>query len=119
MKRKYILPICILLLSFMVQSCQEEVLPDKKKVTYRVDGTDYSVTFTRSDGVNETYYNMSGVFKQDVFANIGEPVLLLARGTDDLDIRIIFGHGVDTVRTSSDTGTDLVFIETIVPEVVE
>ncbi len=116
MKRLNLVPIYLIAFFFMYQSCAKEALPDKKKITYRVQGEAFSVTFTRSDGVNETYYNQSGVFKQDVFANVGEPVLLLARGSDDINIRIIFEHGIDTVRTAKESGSSLVFIQTSIPE---
>ncbi len=95
----------------MMQACTKEVLPDTKKITYRVNGELFDVTFQKADGTNETVYNQTGSWKQDVFAPIGEPLYLMARGSDDLVIRIVVSHEGDTVRKAKDAGGSLVFID--------
>lgn len=107
---------CVLACFFLFQACSEEVLPDTKKVTYRVSGEEFDVTFQKADGTNETVYGQKGKWKQDVFATTGEPLYLMARGSDDIVIRIVVSHEGDTVRKAKDVDGDLVFIDMMLDE---
>ncbi len=103
--------LCLIASFFFLQACNKEVLPDTKKITYRVSGDEFDVTFLRADGTPETIYAQKGSWKQDVFATIGEPLYLMARGSDNIVIRIVVSHEGDTVRKAKDVGGDLVFID--------
>ncbi|MEZ5015321.1 MAG: hypothetical protein R2794_13620 [Chitinophagales bacterium] len=103
----------IFLASIGLGACTKQELPATKKITYRVTGTQFDVTFRRADGSDETVFNQTDLFKQDVFAPVGEPMFIMARGSDDIVIKIIIDHLTDTVRKAKEVDGDLVYIEKV------
>jgi hypothetical protein len=116
---KSLIPIFIIL-SMALTSCYNvEDLPDTNKITYIVTGDTFDAIYKDETGTNQYVYNREGSFKVYVEDVVGDPVFLLAKGSDNVKVRIIVKDGIDTVRKAKDTGGGtLVFID-YVPEKLE
>lgn len=100
---------------FLMQSCTEDpVVQGDRKVTYRVSGTEYNVLIKYPNGEKELVYNQTNVFKRYAHASNGDPLYVLAYGSDDLTVTIVVDGKVDTIRKSANTGTTVVLVETMV-----
>lgn len=100
---------------FLMQSCtQDTTVQGDRKVTYRVSGTEYNVLIKYPNGEKELVYNQTNVFKRYAHASDGDPLYVLAYGSDDLVVTIVVDGKVDTVRKAVNTGTSLVLVETLV-----
>ncbi len=104
--------------SFAFTSCYSSDVPDTNKITYIVTGTEFDVIYQKPSGDYEHVYGREGVFKVYQEDAVGDPVFLLAKGSEDIVIHIRIKDGIDTVRKAKAEGTDLVFID-YVPEIVE
>jgi len=103
----------ILISSFVImQACTEEgPAADSKKITYRVSGTDFNMMYRDEDGHNKTIYNLDDVKKIFRHASPGEPLYLLAWGSDDIVLTIRVEDEFDTLVRAKSGGTPLVFID--------
>lgn len=103
--------------AFLLQSCAEDpVAQGDRKVTYRVSGTEYNVLIKYPNGEKELVYNQTNVFKRYAHASTGDPLYVLAYGSDDLVVTIVVDGKLDTVRKAVNTGTSLVLVESLVKE---
>ncbi len=111
MKRLTTIFILIMAVSFGLSSCYNTDVPDTNKITYIVTGESFDVIYQNPNGDYEYVYDREGVFKVYQEDVVGDPVFLLAKGSDDLVVRIRIKDGIDTVRKARTIGSDLVFID--------
>lgn len=90
-------------------------LPPTNKVTYVVTGTEFDVIYKDANGTNQYIYGRQGSFKVYIEDFVGDPLFVLAKGSDDVKVRINVKDGIDTTRKAKDAGGSLVFID-YVPE---
>jgi len=107
------LTVILITLSITFTSCYNvEDLPDTNKITYIVTGDIFDAIYKDQNGTNQYVYNMEGSFKVYVEDVVGDPVFLLAKGSENVKVRIIVKDGIDTTRKAKDTGGgSLVFID--------
>jgi len=105
-------------ITFGLSSCYNTDVPDTNKITYIVTGTSFDAIYQNPNGDYEYVYDREGVFKVYQEDVVGDPVFLLAKGSEDLVVHIKIKDGLDTVRKAKAAGTDLVYIEYI-PEASE
>lgn len=108
---KRLTPIFILaMLVFGLSSCYTTDLPDTNKITYIVTGEHFDVIYQNPSGDYEYIYDREGVFKVYLEDAVGDPLFLLAKGSDDVVVHIRVKDGIDTVRKAKPDGLDLVYI---------
>jgi hypothetical protein len=107
--------------SMMLSSCYYfEELPPTQKITYIVTGTEFDVIYRDRSGFNKYVYDRTGTFKVYVESGLGEPVFLLAKGSDDVKVHIKVKDGIDSVRKAKDLGdVGLVYIDVADPILTE
>lgn len=118
MKRLTTIFTLLLIGSFALSSCYSSEVPETSKVTYIVTGTAFDVIYQDPAGKYQYVYDREGSFKVYQETLVGDPVFLLAKGSDDVVVHIRIKDGIDTVRKAKTAGTSLVFID-YVPEVKE
>ena len=111
MKRQTIFIAVLALVLFGFSSCYSTETPDTNKITYIVTGTTFDVIYQNPNGDYEYVYDREGVFKVYQEDAVGDPVFLLAKGSDDVVVHIRIKDGVDTVRKAKPLGLDLVYID--------
>lgn len=102
--------------SLLLGSCADPVVQGDMKVTYRISGSDYNVLIKYPGGARELVYNQTKVLKRYSHASVGDPLYVLAYGCDDIVVTIVVDGKVDTVRKASNSGTNVVLIDTHVDE---
>jgi len=106
------LTVFLLAISMMLSSCYNvDELPETNKITYIVTGTQFDVIYKDETGNNQYVYDREGVFKVYIEDIVGDPVFILAKGSDDLKVHIHVKDGIDTVRKAKDAGSELVYID--------
>lgn len=111
MKRQTTLLAVLALVLFGFSSCYSTDNPDINKITYIVTGTTFDVIYQNPNGDYEYVYDREGVFKVYQEDVVGDPVFLLAKGSDDVTVRIRIKDGIDTVRKARPLGLELVYID--------
>lgn len=108
---KRLIPIfTLMLLAFGLSSCYTTDVPDTNKITYIVTGEHFDVIYQNPSGEFEHIYDREGVFKVSLEDAVGDPLFLLAKGSDDCVVHIRVKDGIDTLRRAKTTGSDLVYI---------
>ncbi len=106
------LTVILLTLGMMLSSCYNvDDLPDTNKITYIVTGTQFDVIYKDQSGTNQYIYDRQGTFKVYLEDIVGDPVFLLAKGSDDVKVHIHVKDGIDTIRKAKDAGSTLVYID--------
>lgn len=107
---KYVSIFFFFLTSLIFSSCSQDT-PKTQKVSYIVTGDSFDVIYKNGGGEYEYIYGREDFFKVYVDTPVDEPLYLLAKGSDNLVIRIHVKDILDTVRKAKSLNTDLVFIE--------
>ncbi len=111
MKRQTTIFTLLIMLALGFTGCYNTDLPDTNKITYIVTGTSFDVIYQNPNGDYEYVYDREGVFKVYLEDVVGDPVFLLAKGSEDVVVHIRIKDGIDTVRKAKPIGTDLVYID--------